>query len=538
MEENYKAARNFNSKVSASHQKKITKQQDILIQSQLFTPEAKMLYTELLQLWNESVHAMDNKDWQGALEKLDQITEPTYRTLFNAASAHICLGQLDAALMALDLTIVKDQHLAVAFFQRAAVMMQLDRLDEALSDCVWAQTHLRGNMVIDYRQLGLRYKLYSWQVLHNAAAVYCRMDQWDQARDILISQTQGGNLEMALDSVLRKETLAPLNVPEGVVFRPRKKDVEQLKQRDFLGKSKVISSMIPNDDFGGFEPLRLQKPGYYQPIVDGAKECRYMCMTVPYMARGPGHLTVPGGSKIFLYEDQDKDGMATVIYDGQRGLVPMSLLKPADIKMTTSKTESTLATGIPLPPGLKPPSRPQNWSRTAATSWGGQFSSETPPPSYSTATHTELPAPDPPKYTASSASSKDVTSVQEVETDSVVVKVHYTYTMALSIHSNASYHELKEEIAQQLDQPASSLRLRHRKHGSRVLVPLEWELEPGRTIQEFSESGKTTLWCQAEDSLRNHTILYQMVALYDYAAQGQEDLEFSEGDTIDILCED
>ncbi|XP_061134715.1 NADPH oxidase activator 1-like [Syngnathus typhle] len=42
---------------------------------------------------------------------------------------------------------------------------------------------------------------------------------------------------------------------------------------------------------------------------------------------------------------------------------------------------------------------------------------------------------------------------------------------------------------------------------------------------------------QAEDALRNHTILYQMVALYDYAAQGQEDLEFSEGDIIDILCE-
>lgn len=28
-----------------------------------------------------------------------------------------------------------------------------------------------------------------------------------------------------------------------------------------------------------------------------------------------------------------------------------------------------------------------------------------------------------------------------------------------------------------------------------------------------------------------------MVALYDYAAQGPEDLEFSEGDTIDILSE-
>ncbi|XP_019716518.1 NADPH oxidase activator 1 [Hippocampus comes] len=496
-----------------------------------------MLYTELLQLWNESVHAMDKKDWQGALQKLEQITEPTSRTLFNAASAHLCLGQLESALEALDLTIVKDQRLAVAFFQRAAVMMQLDRLNEALSDCVWAQKHLRGNMVIDYRQLGLRYKLYSWQVLHNAAAVYCRMDQWEQARDILMSQSQGGNLEMALGSVLRKEILAPLMVPEDVVFRPRKKDVEQLKQRDFLGKAKVISSMIPNDDFGGFEPLRLQKPGYYQPKVDGAQESRYMCMSVPYMARGPGHLTVPGGSKVFLFEDQDKDGMATVIYDGQRGLVPMSLLKPVNVKMTKGKTESTFATGIPLPPGLNPPSRPQNWSRSETPSWGGQLSSDTPPPSYSTAAYTELPLPEPPNYAASSASGQDATSVQEAEADSVIVKVHYMYTVALSVPSNTSYHKLKEEIAQQLDQPASSLRLRQRKHGSRVLVPLEWELEAGRTIQDVSEAGRTTVWCQTEDSLNNHTILYQMVALYDYSAQGPEDLEFSEGDTIDILGE-
>ena len=43
--------------------------------------------------------------------------------------------------------------------------------------------------------------------------------------------------------------------------------------------------------------------------------------------------------------------------------------------------------------------------------------------------------------------------------------------------------------------------------------------------------------CQTEDRLDNRTILYQMVALYDYAAEGPEDLEFSEGDSIDILSE-
>lgn len=96
---------------------------------------------------------------------------------------------------ALDLTLAKDDRLAVGFFQRSAVMMQINRheeaqtkvhwfitwicfvflflcilcfrlyrLEEALSDCIWAQKHMRGNTVIDYKQLGLRFKLSSWQV--------------------------------------------------------------------------------------------------------------------------------------------------------------------------------------------------------------------------------------------------------------------------------------------------------------------------------------------------------------------------------------
>lgn len=58
----------------------------------------RMPYTELLRLWNESVQAVDANDWEGALAKLQQIPEPTSRTHFNAASAHLALGQLDMAL--------------------------------------------------------------------------------------------------------------------------------------------------------------------------------------------------------------------------------------------------------------------------------------------------------------------------------------------------------------------------------------------------------------------------------------------------------
>ncbi|XP_031156772.1 NADPH oxidase activator 1-like isoform X1 [Sander lucioperca] len=501
-----------------------------------------MLYTELLRLWDEAVQAVDAKDWHGALSKLEEISEPTSRILFNAASAHLVLGQLALALKALDLAIAKDARLAVGFFQRAAVMMQIDRLEEALSDCIWAQKHMRGNMVIDYRQLGLRFKLYSWQVLYNAAAVYCRMGLWEQAKEVLLTASQerggsrGGNIEVALDSVLREEVLAPLLVPEDVVFRPRKQDVEQLQQRDFLGKSKVITSMIPNDDFGGFEPLRLQKPGFYEPKVDGAQDSRYMRMRIPYMAQGPGQLTVPGGATVFLFGEEDRDGMATVIYDGQRGLLPISLLEPADVKMFKGKKENRVPSGIPLPPGLKPPTRPDAQHSPAAPP-RVHFTSDTPPPSYATATHAPLAASEPPKDPANAVSDQHDGVVQGAEAGSVVVKVHYTYTLALSVPLDTPYHEVKERIAQKLGQPASQLRLRHKQHGSRVLIPLGGEVEPGRTVQEVAEAGRATLWCQTEDPLANRPILYQMVALYDYNAQGTEDLEFSEGDTIDILGE-
>nr|XP_019957886.1 PREDICTED: NADPH oxidase activator 1-like isoform X1 [Paralichthys olivaceus] len=496
-----------------------------------------MLYTELLQLWNESVQAVDAKDWQGALNKLEQISEPTSRTLFNAASAHLALGQLDLALKALDLTIVKDERLAVGFFQRAGVMMQIDRLEEALSDCIWAQKHMRGNAVIDYGQLGLRFKLYSWQVLCNAAAVYCRMGHWEQAREVLLSAAQEkggsrGNIEMSLDSVLRKEVLAPILVPEHLVFRPKKQDVEQLTQRDFLGKAKVISSLIPNDDFGGFEPLRLQKPGFYEPKMEGAQDSRYMLVRGPYMARGQGQLTVPGGAKVFLFSEEDRDGMATVIFDGKRGLLPVSLLDPVDVKMSKGKKENKLASGIPFPPGLKPPTRPKSQHGPAVPP-RVSFTSDTPPPSYATLTHAPLAASEPPN----TASEQPIGSAQLEEVDSVVIKVHYTYTVALSVPLGAPYHEVKEQIAQKLGQSASQLRLRHKPHGSQVLIPLRGEVEPGCTMQELAEAGRATLWCQKEDPLANYTILYQMVALYDYLTQGPEDLEFSEGDTIDILGE-
>lgn len=51
-------------------------------------------------------------------------------------------------------------------------------------------------------------------------------------------------------------------------------------------------------------------------------------------------------------------------------------------------------------------------------------------------------------------------SAEVEDLGSVVVKVHYTYTVALSVPLYAPYRDVKGLIAQKLGQPASQLRLR------------------------------------------------------------------------------
>lgn len=52
------------------------------------------------------------------------------------------------------------------------------------------------------------------------------------------------------------------------------------------------------------------------------------------------------------------------------------------------------------------------------------------------------------------------TFFQMTGADSVVVKVHYSYTIALSVPLETPYQELQERVAQKLGQPAERIRLR------------------------------------------------------------------------------
>ncbi|NXH12794.1 NOXA1 oxidase, partial [Bucco capensis] len=178
---------------------------------------------------------------------------------------------------AFDKTVEKDNSLAVGFFQRGFVCLQLEMYEEALSDYQMAFSHLRKNPFIDYKQLGLRHILYAWEVLYSTAAAQCRLQQWQEARATLekavVWRPEGRTaiLALALERVKDHLFLEPMQVPLREFFRPRNKEVEQLDSKDFLGKPKVISSIIPDDEYFGFEPLRFQKQSFYEPTADALR---------------------------------------------------------------------------------------------------------------------------------------------------------------------------------------------------------------------------------------------------------------------------
>ncbi|XP_030316807.1 NADPH oxidase activator 1 isoform X2 [Calypte anna] len=430
----------------------------------------------------------------------------------------VCLSVCCPRGKAFNRTVAKDNSLAVGFFQRGFVHLQLEMYEEALSDYHTAFSHLRENPFIDYKQLGLRHILYAWEVLYSMAAVQCRLQQWQEARATLekavVWRPEGRTavLDMALEKVQNCLVLEPMQVPLGEFFRPRKKEVEQLDSKDFLGKPKVISSIIPNDEYFGFEPLRLQKQGFYEHSADALRDsetgyCRVLSL---YHPEDSEKLAVKARSLVFVLA-RGADGWATAIYDGQKLRIPSSLLEPAS-KMDKWK----ISDGIPLPPAQVPPSRlpgkqkPESGGENAsANDAGAQMDFKVPP-------------------AGGEASSKPARAV--------VLRACCECSVVLRAGEVPALPQLRALLRDSFAQQAEQGKLSYRNSDGKALGEVLGEEDLGKMWQQLTD-GRVTLCCQDLDSHAGRPILYRMLAQHPYPAQGPGDLEFSKGDMLDILSE-
>ncbi|XP_012670658.2 neutrophil cytosol factor 2 [Clupea harengus] len=467
-----------------------------------------MSFLSTLRQWDQAVACVDQGDVKTALDIFLDIEEKNSKISFNIGCLYLADNNFEAAEKAFDCSIGKDEHLAVAFFQRGITFLKKENFEEALADFSNASRELRGNNLIDYKLLGLRYKLYASEVLHNMALAQAQLGEWNKAQESLLSalnlKPKFRHVDLALEAILKQKLFDLVKMQPGLMFKPKKHHVNaELEQKHYLGKAKVVASVVHKDEFSGFAPLQPQTDD--APTTRKAPEVLRALKGEPHTVlyefspETSGELAVLPGNIVFVLNKGD-DNWASVIFNERRGLVPYNYLEPLDITGSSKQGQNgTLSGGdeIPAPPFKEPPARP---IRHAALS-------------------------DSPNSVSNEAERSE-------ESPGCIVKVHFLYTVVITAMPGDPYEAMLEKIRNKLNLPASALSLSYVRSGERVTIG-ESDMT---TVWHCMRKGHLTLWCaQSEDPKENPPKIHQALALYSYEASSSEDLEFCQGDVITVL---
>ncbi|XP_043941221.1 neutrophil cytosol factor 2 [Protopterus annectens] len=487
-----------------------------------------MSLVETIALWDEAVAAADKKDWKAALKLFTAVHDPNSKICFNIGCLHLVLGDLDEAERAFDSSIAKDEHLAVAFFQRAITFYRKEMYEDALRDYKEAFNQLRGNSLIDYKLLGFRFRLCACEVLYNTALVHAQLNQWQMAEEFLTkaasykTEYSRGNTERALDAIMKKKLFDPLVVPVGELFRPNKQQVAQLQKRDFLGKDKVkvVASVVDKDTFSGFAGVQPQaeeapvKPK--TPETLRALEGEPHRVLFEFTAKTAKELNVLPGNIVFLLH-KDSDNWATVVFNGKKGIVPFNYLESIKLNVGRKSSQSgeAQAPDIPPPPTLTAPYKPEG----------------------------------PQEITGSITRTEQKPKREYIQVPKpFVLKIHCKFTIAVQIKPGVAYNTLLDVVCKKLAHPPEAVTLSCKaKETGELITFTEANI---KTVWDQAANGRLTIWCKTAqgygkplenginaDSCATEKFISQMVALYSFEGSQPEDLSFQKGDIIVILTE-
>jgi len=208
-----------------------------------------------IETWVAALASYDNNDFEDALKVFDQIPD-TSKILFNCGVIHATLGEHERAVDCYQRAVRLDQYLAVAYFQQGVSNFLMGDFEEALANFNDTLLYLRGNNHIDYEQLGLKFKLYSCEVLFNRGLCYIYLQQKETglqdlsfaAKEKVVSDHD------VIDEAISEEAegYTVFSIPVGIVYRPNAAKVKNLKTKDYLGRARLISASDRSNTFTGF----------------------------------------------------------------------------------------------------------------------------------------------------------------------------------------------------------------------------------------------------------------------------------------------
>uniref|UniRef100_A0A3B4CRL1 SH3 domain-containing protein n=1 Tax=Pygocentrus nattereri TaxID=42514 RepID=A0A3B4CRL1_PYGNA len=305
-----------------------------------------MSFVNTLRQWDEAVAYVEKGDISSALRTFLAIEEKISKINYNIGCLHLHNDDFDAAEKAFDSSIGKDEHLAVAFFQRGITFYKKEKFEESLLDFQQTFKELRGNQLIDYKPLGLRYKLYACEVLHNIGLLYAKLGKWEKAQENLLTalnlrtEAKFSHIDQALESILKQKLFSLVEIKPGLLFKPNKNYVAELEKKDYLGKAKVLSSIVPADNFSGFAPLQPQVEDVPStpkaPEVLRALEGEPHTVLYEFIPETKEELAVLPGNIVFVLQ-RGTDNWASVIFNERVCCVSMSVPVCMDRSETRKK---------------------------------------------------------------------------------------------------------------------------------------------------------------------------------------------------------
>ncbi|XP_054893509.1 neutrophil cytosol factor 2 [Poeciliopsis prolifica] len=458
-----------------------------------------MSFVDTLRQWDEAVTCADRQDWPEALSIFLSIQQPNSKICFDIGCLHLLNQDLDAAEKAFDCSIRKDEHLAVAFFQRGITFYKQERYEESSADFQRAFKALRNNQLIDYKALGLRYILYACEVLHNIALAEARLGNWEKAQKSLAkaldykTEAKLSVIDKALQATLKQKLFKLVEFPSKTLFKPNKHYVAELEKKDYLGKAKVVASVVPQDEFSGFAPLQPQvedgPAAPKEPEVLRALEGEAHTVLFEFVPETSDELAVVPGNIVFVLQ-KGADNWAYVVFNERKGLVPYNYLEPTmDISLDSKKIKGVAR--------LHSRDVPRTPERIQGLSPG---------------------------------SSRN--TLQQLEESSCFVKIRFTFNFAVLVPSGSSYVVLIEKISKKLNLNSTAITLSSDSRGKN-LIDNNTEMED---VWSRAQGGRITLWCTTKEQSdgKPQKEVY-LVALHSYDSSNPEDLSFQEGDKIKLL---
>eukprot|EP00729_Bicosta_minor_P022370 gene22370-859_t len=176
-----------------------------------------------------------------ALGILQGIASKTAKIWFNIGQLEQELGNHAGAIEALSESIQRDGFSAVAYFNRGVSYYTLGKYADALGDFEKAEKYLKDNIVIDYKQLHLKFALYKCVVVHNSAL---SLDKLGKAADAAeaYSRASDPTLQAIDDHAVCGQKSTPLFMVDTTeLFVPNKSKVANMKGNIKQKRSKEVA---------------------------------------------------------------------------------------------------------------------------------------------------------------------------------------------------------------------------------------------------------------------------------------------------------